>query len=82
MLLMPTFLGARVQVICPFPAEVTAQLLPSTLTELLLTFGEKPLPVMVRYCPPVLPLGGETAVTVGRAVNSKYYPGLREDLRM
>jgi hypothetical protein len=57
------------QVICPLLEEVTAQLLPSTVTELLTGLGEKPLPLIVRYCPPMLPVEGLTELMVGRAVN-------------
>lgn len=63
-------------------AEVTRQSLPSTETVLLEGFAEKPVPEMVRYCPPMLPLLGLTAVMVGRAVNSKYSLGSKELLLM
>ena len=63
------FLGSKVQVICPFPDEVTLQLVPSIETELFLGFRENPFPLMVRYCPPILPDAGETEVMEGSAVN-------------
>ena len=68
--------------IYPFDAEVTLQSFPSTVTVLFSVAGEKPVPDIVRYYPPILPLTGDTVLTVGRAVNSKYYPGLNELLLM
>jgi hypothetical protein len=31
--------------------------------------AEKPLPLIIRYCPPMLPLRGLMELIVGRAVN-------------
>ena len=74
------FLGSRVHFISPFPDEVTKQLFPSTVTVLFLSEGEKPLPVMVRYWPPIFPVEGETPVIEGKAVYSKYSLGFNDDL--
>jgi hypothetical protein len=63
------FLGATVQVICPLLEAVTAQLLPSMVTVLLAGLAENPLPLIVRYCPPMLPVTGLIELMVGRAEN-------------
>lgn len=68
----PAFLGARVQSICELVEYVTKQSLPSTVTVLLVVFGEKPFPMIERYCPPTLPDEGVTEVMVGNEANSKY----------
>jgi hypothetical protein len=62
-------LGSKVQVICPFPEEVTLQSVPSIETELFLGLGENPFPLIVMYCPPMLPVAGVTEVIEGSAVN-------------
>ena len=63
-------------------AEVTAQSFPSTVTVLFFGLAEKSFPVMVRYWPPIFPFVGDTAETEGRAVNSKYSLGSKDERRM
>lgn len=53
-------------------------LLPSTKTVLLSFTKEKPVPSIVKICPPMLPVGGDIDLTVGRVANSKYSPGSKD----
>lgn len=72
------FFGANLQMICWSVEDDTAQLFPSTEIVLFSVAGEKPVPDMVRICPPKLPVEGEIEVIVGREANSKYSPDARE----
>ena len=51
---------------------------PSTKTELFFLLRENPLPVMLNFCPPMLPVLVLMLWTVGRAVYSKFYPEMSE----